>query len=129
MAPKRILVVDDDPNILQLMEIMLSRAEFEVVRALGGDLGLRRFQDDRPDLAIIDIAMPGIDGYELIERIRAAEKANDVAQEDRMPIMILSAHEQNVMRDYADELGVDLYLIKPVKPADLMKHIETLLAK
>jgi len=128
MTPKRILVVDDDPNILKLLDIMLTRAEFEVIRALGGDLGLRRFQDDRPDLAIIDIAMPGIDGYELIERIRKAEKADNVSPEDRMPIMILSAHEQNVMRDYANELGVDLYLIKPVKPADLMKHIENLLA-
>lgn len=127
MAPKRILVVDDDPNILKLMEIMLSRAKFEVIRALGGDLGLRRFQDDAPDLAIIDIAMPGIDGYELIERIRKAEKDKDVAQDERMPIIILSAHEQNVMRDYADELGVDLYLIKPVKPTDLMKHIEKLM--
>jgi DNA-binding response OmpR family regulator len=127
MAPKRILIVDDDPNILQLMEIMLARADYEVVRALGGDLGLRRFQDDAPDLAIIDIAMPGIDGYELIERIRTAEKDKEIGQTDRMPIIILSAHEQNVMRDYASELGVDLYLTKPVKPADLMKHVEKLL--
>jgi two-component system OmpR family response regulator len=128
MAPKRILVVDDDPNILQLMEIMLTRADFQVVRALGGDLGLRRFQDDSPDLAIIDIAMPGIDGYELIERIRKAENDTAESEAKRLPIIILSAHEQNVMRDYADELGVDLYLIKPVKPADLLEHIETLLA-
>lgn len=128
MTPKRILIVDDDPNILQLLELMLTREDFEVIRALGGDLGLRRFQDDLPDLAIVDVAMPGIDGYELIERIRSTEKERGANGHGRMPIIILSAHEQNVMRDYATELGVDLYLTKPVKPADLIKHVNGLLA-
>lgn len=121
---KRILVVDDDHTILEMLDMTLSRAEFEVIRALGGDLGLRRFQDDRPDLAVIDVAMPGIDGYELIERIRKDEKEAAIG---RMPIIILSAHEQSVMRDYADELGVDTYLTKPIRPADLVKHIHKLL--
>ena len=121
---KRILVVDDDHTILEMLDMTLSRAEFEVIRALGGDLGLRRFQDDAPDLAVVDVAMPGIDGYELIERIRKDEKKTGA---DPMPIIILSAHEQNVMRDYADELGVNTYLTKPIRPADLVKHIHKLL--
>jgi len=121
---KRILVVDDDHTILEMLDMTLSRAEFEVIRALGGDLGLRRFQDDAPDLAVVDVAMPGIDGYELIERIRKDEKEEGA---DPMPIIILSAHEQSVMRDYADELGVNTYLTKPIRPADLVKHIHKLL--
>ncbi|HEC23210.1 MAG TPA: response regulator [Chloroflexi bacterium] len=123
MAEGRILVIDDDQTILKMFEIALGRAGFEVLSAPDGDIGLRLFRDQKPDLAIIDIAMPGIDGYQVIERIRRLED-----EIGHVPLIVLTAHEQSVMRRYAEELGVDLYLTKPVTPSEIVQHIKDLMA-
>ena len=125
MATARILVIDDDQHILEMLRLALSRSGFEVIQAIDGDIGLRRFQEDKPDLAIIDIAMPGIDGYQVIERIRDSETGN----KEKMPIIVLTAHDQGVMKTYAEELGVELYLTKPIAPKVLADHISKLLDK
>jgi DNA-binding response OmpR family regulator len=101
--------------------IGLSKADYEVVSAGDGEIGLRLFREQRPDLVLLDIAMPGIDGYQVIEQIREAE-----IEGHRTPIIILTAHEQSVMRAYAEELGADLYLTKPVTPRQLVEHIRKL---
>ncbi len=118
MAKARVLIIDDDRTILEMLKLALTRADLEVLSASDGDMGLRIFREQKPDLAIIDIAMPGIDGYDVVERIRASEPADQ-----RTPIIILTAHEQSVMRNYAEELGVNLYLVKPVAPKVLINHI------
>jgi two-component system response regulator ResD len=123
MSDKKILVIDDDRNILEMMTIALGRADFQVAVAADGDDGLRMFKADQPDLVIIDIAMPGIDGYEVTERIRGLDEGRGT------PIIILTAHDQPVMRDYAQELGADLYMTKPVPPAKLLEQIRALLAR
>jgi two-component system alkaline phosphatase synthesis response regulator PhoP len=122
MAKKKILVIDDDQTILEMMDIALRKADFEVLRASDGDIGLRTFKKEMPDLLIVDIAMPGIDGYQVIEQIREAEKSGK-----KVPVVVLTAHEQPVMRDYAEELGADLYLVKPIKPLELVEKIVKLL--
>jgi len=119
---KRILVIDDDRTILEMMEIALGRNNFSVLSAADGDQGLVLFKEQKPDLVIIDIAMPGIDGYEVTERIRRTDG------ERVTPIIILTAHDQPVMRTYAEELGADLYLTKPISPSKLVEHINSLLA-
>lgn len=120
MAPK-ILIIDDDQTILTMLRTALQRAGFEPLLAIDGHLGLRFFREEKPDLAIIDIAMPGVDGYQVIETIRTARPD--------FPIIVLTAHNLDVMVSYAEELGVDLYLAKPIKPQDLIEHIRELLAK
>lgn len=124
MTNKRILVIDDDRTILEMLGLALSKAGYDVLSATDGDDGIRLYKDENPDLALIDIAMPGIDGYEVVERIRKLEDADS-----HTPLIILTAHDQTVMRTYAQELGADLYLVKPVTPTDLVKHIEDMLNK
>ena len=122
MAKPRILVIDDDVQILKLIDFALTRAGFEVITAPLGDTGLKLFQEKEPKLAIVDIALPGIDGYDVIKRMRQTE--GDLG---KIPIIVLSAHEQTVMRAVADNFGVDLYLTKPIKPSLLVDHIQTLI--
>jgi two-component system alkaline phosphatase synthesis response regulator PhoP len=120
MAAK-ILVVDDDQTVLTLIKSALQRSGYESLLAIDGHLGLKFFEEEKVDLAIIDIAMPGMDGYEVIEAIRK-EKPD-------FPIIILTAHNLDVMVNYADELGVDVYVTKPFRVETLIGHVRTLLGK
>ncbi len=122
MTQARILLIDDDRIILEMLDLALSKADFLVLSAVDGEIGLQMFREHRPDLVIVDIAMPGIDGYQVIEQIRELD-----GEKKRTPIIILTAHEQSVMRAYAEELGADLYLTKPVTPRQLVEHIHTLI--
>lgn len=119
MPTRRILVIDDDQVILDMLQIALRNADFEVIPAIDGDVGLSLFHKENPDAVVVDIAMPGIDGYQVIEQIRSAD-----SEGKHTPIIILTAHQQSVMRAYAEELGADLYLTKPIAPQKLIKHIE-----
>jgi DNA-binding response OmpR family regulator len=125
MAQARILLIDDDRIILEMLNLALSKADFDVVSAVDGELGLQMFREHLPSLVIVDIAMPGIDGYQVIEQIREADRQ----KERKTPVIVLTAHEQSVMRAYADELGADLYLTKPVTPRQLVDHIHALLGR
>jgi DNA-binding response OmpR family regulator len=122
MARTRVLVIDDDRNILDIMRTTLERAGLEVLPAPDGDIGVRMFREEQPDIAIVDIAMPGVDGYAVIERIREVEGETD----HPMPVIILSAYSQAAMRKYASDLGVSLYLTKPAQPKLLVRYIQEL---
>lgn len=122
MAKATILVIDDDRVILELLDVSLSKADFEVVSAQDGESGIIAFKDKKPDLVIADIAMPGIDGYQIVTQIREMD-----SEAARIPVIILTAHEQSVMREYAKELGADLYLTKPVTPRQLIEKVEELM--
>jgi DNA-binding response OmpR family regulator len=124
MAHARILVIDDDRIILEMLNLALGKADYEVIPASDGEEGLRQFREQKPDLVIADIAMPGIDGYQVVSQIREIERG-----ETRTPVIILTAHEQSVMRAYAEELGADMYLTKPVTPRQLVEHIKKLIAE
>lgn len=117
------LFIDDDETILKMFELALSKADFDVITASDGVQGFDVYLTERPDIVIVDIAMPGMDGYQVVEKIRASSK-----QARSLPIIILTAHEQNVMRDYADELGANIYLTKPVAPSKLVETMRSLLA-
>jgi len=123
MSARHVLVVDDDRVIVDLLRYTLERAGLSVVFAFNGQEALDMFDREKPALAIVDIAMPDMDGYEFISRIRGKPGA-----EGRIPLIILSAHEQDVMRNYAEELGVNLYLVKPTPPDTLVSHVRRLLA-
>ncbi|MBN1430251.1 MAG: response regulator [Anaerolineae bacterium] len=122
MSTSRILVIDDDDAVLGLLEFSLKRAGYEVFSAIDGSLGLQTFQKQNPDLVIVDLAMPGMDGYQVIEELRKLAGTNK-----HLPIIILTAHDQDVMRDYGTELGADLYLTKPIAPKQLVEHVSHLL--
>ena len=121
MTNSLILVIDDDRVILDLLKVTLERAGYTVLQAIDGRSGLDIFHKEAPALVIIDIAMPGIDGYEVVESIRKS------ANGDSPAIIILTAHQQRVMESYAEEVGANRYLTKPIAPNELLEHVAELL--
>lgn len=121
--PKRVLVVDDDEGLLHLMKLVLRRAGLEAIMASSGSEALDLFTEQQPDLAIIDVAMPGMDGFQLVEEIARRRSG----AERSMPIVMLSAHGHNDLVQRGYDLGIDLYLVKPVPPRDIIGCINSLL--
>jgi DNA-binding response OmpR family regulator len=116
-----VLVADDDEDILLLVTTRLRRDGFEVVQASSGDKALELAREKRPRLAVLDIGMPGLDGLEVLERIRADEELRDM----RVLLLTAKAQESDVRRGY--ETGADAYVKKPFSPADLSARVRELL--
>lgn len=118
-----VLVADDDEDILALVAFRLERAGYEVVTANNGEEALRLALDSPPDLAVLDVRMPNLDGYEVTTGIRENE------QTSKMPIILLSAsvHEASVARGF--EAGADDYLKKPFSPQELLDRIQAVLGR
>jgi DNA-binding response OmpR family regulator len=117
-----VLVADDDEDILLLVTTRLRRDGFEVVQASSGDKALALAREKRPRLAVLDIGMPGLDGLEVLEQIRADEELRDM----RVLLLTAKAQESDVRRGY--DTGADAYVKKPFSPADLSARVRELLA-
>ncbi len=117
----RILIADDDPDILELVAFRLSRAGFDVVKASDGEDALAKIAAHRPDLAVLDVMMPKLDGYEVTRRLRAADPA------DEMPVILLTARVQDIDIARGFEAGADDYMKKPFSPVDLRARVEAVL--
>lgn len=117
MDRKRILVVDDEIYIVHILEFSLSMEGFDVVTASDGEEALRKIEDEKPDLVVLDIMMPGMDGYEVCRRVRGANTTN------YLPIILLSAKGRPVDREAGLEAGADDYIVKPFSPRRLLDRI------
>lgn len=115
-----VLVIDDDPILLGLLAEHFSRAGYHVFTAASGSTGLKMFYDHDPDLVILDIMMPKIDGWTVCECIRETSDA---------PIIMLTAkgEEQDRLRGF--QLGVDDYVVKPFSSAELVARVGAVLAR
>ena len=102
----RVLVVDDDPNVQEILREFLSAKGYEIITAGDGAEGLRRVKEERPHLILLDIQMPKMDGLEVLRRLREIDKEVSV-------IMITSVNEQEIARK-AMELGAFDYIVKPL---------------
>jgi DNA-binding response OmpR family regulator len=116
----RVLVIEDDQDIALGIRVVLSRSGFEVTGAGDGREGLRAFHHARPDLVILDIGLPTLDGWAVLERIRDMSDA---------PILILTAHGQESEKVRGLQGGADDYLTKPFGNAELAARMETLLRR
>lgn len=116
----RILVVDDDPHIRELAGLFLHRAGFEVVEAGDGVEALSRIDQTRIDLAVIDIMMPRMDGWELCRQLRELQD---------LPILMLTARGETSQKLKGFELGTDDYLVKPFEPLELVARVNALLKR
>jgi|SRR5690606_27561842 len=116
----KILVVDDDPDLLSVIEFALQQAGFFVVKAADGESALRVFEREHPDLAVLDVNLPKVSGFELAQRLR---------EKSAIPIMMLTVRgeENDVVR--ALSLGADDYLTKPFSPKILIARIRALLRR
>ena len=111
----RVLIVDDEPRILKFLNIKLRASGYEVITANSGQEALSQVQAQDPDLIVLDVLMPGMDGFETLKQIRAFSS---------VPVIILSAREANIDKIKGLKLGADDYLAKPFNPDELVARIE-----
>lgn len=120
--PARVLVVDDDPSIRRLCSFSLQLAGIEVLEAEDGQRGLEQARCERPDLVLMDVMMPGLDGFELAAALRGHESTRAI------PFMFLSGEPEKENGRRASELGALAYLTKPFSPTELAARIARVLA-
>jgi pilus assembly protein CpaE len=123
MAAK-ILVVDDDPNVQRLLQYTLKQDGYEVVVASDGAEGFRLWGAEAPDLILLDVMLPKLDGYQVATKIRTEEGTTG-----HVPIIMLTAEREVEQKVRGLRAGADDYLIKPFHPAELMARIKSLLAR
>jgi len=116
----RILVIDDDLNIADLIRLYLEKEMYEVKTAYSGRSALEAFHSWAPDLVILDIMLPEIDGYELCKQIRKVS---------RIPIIMLTARGETFDKVLGLELGADDYLVKPFEPKELTARVKAVLRR
>jgi CheY-like chemotaxis protein len=110
---RKVLVVDDSPTILQVVKTVLTQQGYDVTVAASGEEGLRLARDHAPDVVLLDVMMPGMDGYTLVTKLQ---------QERRVPVVVLSATTQAELGDLF--LGrADGWLEKPFRPAELVAAV------
>lgn len=116
---KRLLLVDDDPNLVLLVKDYLEFRGYEVVPASNGNEALEVMENFAPDLIICDVMMPGMDGYTFVETIRANPATNWI------PVIFLSARGQTADRVRGLNTGADVYMVKPFEPEELVAQVES----
>ncbi|GIN97689.1 DNA-binding response regulator [Siminovitchia terrae] len=116
----KILVVDDDPHILELVNIHLTQAGYTVLKAANGPNALALLDNEVPDLAVIDVMMPGMDGYTLTKKLRA---------EADIPVLLLTAKGELEDKEKGFLAGSDDYLVKPFEPKELLFRINAILRR
>jgi CheY-like chemotaxis protein len=117
---KRILICDDDPVILRLLQVNLELEGYEVLSAHHGEEAVRVALAENPDLVILDIMMPRMDGYQAVKEIKSNEATRDI------PVVFLSAKAQQADIEKGRAYGVTDYLTKPFDPTELLEIIERL---
>ncbi len=115
-----ILVIDDDPHIREIVEFTLKKSGFKVSVAEDGKCGLQSFEMERPDLVVLDILMPEMDGTEVCKRIRA---------ESETPIVFLTSVDDEIDRVLGLEMGGDDYVTKPFSPRELVARVKAVLRR
>ena len=121
MAEKqKIMIVDDDEDISELISLYLVKECFTTVQAYDGEDALRMFEEEAPDLILLDIMLPGIDGYEVLREIR---------KKDKTPVIMLSAKVEVFDKVLGLELGADDYMIKPFDSKELVARVKAVLRR
>ena len=115
-----IVVVDDEPNIADLVDLYLAREGFRVLKTETGEAGLQAVKDHRPRLVVLDVGLPDVDGLEVCKRLRATSQ---------IPVIFLTARDSEVDRVLGLELGGDDYLTKPFSPAELVARVKAVLRR
>ena len=123
MGKLTVLVIDDDPVILELLRVNFEIEGFDVICATDGEEGLRRAQDDHPDIVISDIMMPKRDGLQLLDDLK-----HDPQTED-LPVILLSAKAQKSEVQHGLDMGADDYITKPFDPLELIDRLNAVMTR
>ena len=119
----KILVIEDDPIALRLVQYTLDHEGYQVLTAPNGLEGLKKAREEEPALVVLDVMLPGIDGFEICHRLRADP------QTAHLPVLMLSAKAQEIDRAMGLKVGANDYLSKPASPSEIVRKIKSLLAQ
>ena len=119
-AERTLVIVEDDPNIADLLDTYLRDAGFRVLQAADGERGLVLIEQHRPALVLLDIGLPGIDGFEVCRRVRARSN---------VPVLFLTARDGELDRILGLELGADDYVTKPFSPREIVARVKAILRR
>jgi two-component system OmpR family response regulator len=122
--PRTVLIVDDDPHIRQLLVFALEKAGLDTIEAADGEAGLALADTHGPNLVILDINMPRMDGLEVCRRLRA-----DKGDKGDVPILFLSSRDDEIDRVLGIELGADDYVVKPFSPREVVARVMAILRR
>jgi two-component system alkaline phosphatase synthesis response regulator PhoP len=123
---KKILVCDDSEYILQLLTAKLKNKNYNVIRASNGTEALKKLESDKPDLLMLDIMMPGMDGVDVIKTIREKEQKD---KKSKLPVIILSAQNDMTIKLWFEQHDIHAYLTKPFSDEDLLNSVKTALGE
>jgi DNA-binding response OmpR family regulator len=124
MNPVRVVCIEDDPEMIDLMRLILTREGFEVIGASSGMQGLQFIEDLQPHLVLLDLMMPDMDGWEVYQRM----KANPLIR--NIPVIVVTARAQSIDKVLGLHIAkVDDYITKPFGPAELLRSVSKVLAK
>src|SRR5512136_157961 len=126
--PKKILIVDDDPDLVEAVTMILESKKYDVAAAYGGIEGLQKAKAENPDLIVLDVMMPDKDGYAVCKELKSDPQLSQI------PVLLLTAVVSHIPTTrFTQQMGLeteaDDYMDKPVDPAELVKRIETHLSK
>lgn len=120
----RVVCIEDEPDMIELMRLLLTRQGFEVIGARGGKEGLELVEQNLPELILLDIMMPDMDGWQVYDQLKANPKTRDI------PVIVVTARAQTAEKLAAlGEAGVDDYIVKPFGPGQLVDSIERVLGR
>jgi two-component system response regulator VicR len=122
VAKKRVLCIEDHPEMIELIRLILGREGFEVEGAVGGREGLKAMNENPPDLILLDLMMPDVDGWEVYRQIKARDELKEI------PVIAVTAKAQGIDRVLGLHIaGMDDFITKPFGPKDLVASVERVL--
>jgi len=119
---KKILVVDDEVHIVNILKFNLKKSGYDVITAANGEEALNLISSEMPDLILCDVMMPKVTGFEVCQKIKSDEKLRNI------PFILLTAKGQEIERDIGLKYGADLYLTKPFSPKNIVDKVAEILA-
>jgi two-component system response regulator VicR len=123
-TPKKIVCIEDEPEMIDLVKLILSRYGFEVIGATGGRSGLEAIRKHKPDLVLLDLMMPDMDGWEVYQQMKADSEMKEI------PVVVVTAKAQSIDKVLGLHIAkVDDYITKPFGPDDLRNSIERVLGQ
>ncbi len=121
---KLILCIEDEPEMIDLIRLILNRRGFEVRGANGGKEGIELIRKDKPDLVLLDLMMPDMDGWEVYQQMKADEITRDI------PVIVVTAKAQSIDKVLGLHIAkVDDYIAKPFSPQELLSSVDTVLSQ
>jgi DNA-binding response OmpR family regulator len=122
MSATRIVCIEDEPEMIDLVRMILSREGFEVIGAAGGLMGLQMVEDEQPQLVLLDLMMPDLDGWEVYQRLKSNPHTSHI------PVIVITARAQSIDKVLGLHIAkVDDYITKPFGPGELLSSVNRVL--